>query len=262
MELTKQEKRKLFHSFLFPSLFVFTLWLIKSCETIFEINNLYRYGIYPRTLIGVSGVFFSPLLHAGWEHLSSNTLPVLILGSFLFYFYRPLSYKIFLLIYFASGIWIWAFARPSFHIGASGLIYGLSMFLFASGIMRKDFRLMGISALVVFLYGSIFMSMFPLVKKEISWESHLLGALAGLVTAFYYRKQGPQRPQYSWENELEEDDISEDALDFNDGGNIVSAENSIQSEAETPFEIDKDNSIPPIIFRYHFKEKDDENKKD
>ena len=106
------------------------------------------------------------------------------------------------------------------------------------------------------------MSMFPLVKKEISWESHLLGALAGLVIAFYYRKEGPQRPQYSWENDLEDDDVSEDALDFNGGGNIVSAENSIQSEAETPFEIDKDNSIPPIIFRYHFKEKDNEYKKD
>lgn len=250
MSLTSQEKSKLFHSFLFPALFVFVLWLIKSCEFVFDLENLYRWGIYPRETGGLRGILFSPLLHGDWEHLFSNTIPVFVLSSLLFYFYRPLSYRIFFLIYLISGFWIWVFARPSFHIGASGLIYGLSMFLFTSGVFRKDLRLLGVSALVLFLYGSIFMGMFPFIKREVSWESHLLGALAGLMLAFYYRKEGPQRPVYPWEHEMEEEEEPADNSKYDE---LLNDESGNPDDVPPSKENFKDSAISNFTIHYHYR---------
>ena len=113
------------------------------------------------------------------------------------------------IIYILSGICVWLGGRESWHIGASGIVYGLASFLFFSGVFRRDANLLTIGIIVVFLYGSMFWGIFPL-KPEISWESHLWGAVSGLALAFYYRHQGPVRPVASWENEPEELDSDEE----------------------------------------------------
>jgi membrane associated rhomboid family serine protease len=90
------------------------------------------------------------------------------------------------------------------HIGASGVIYGLAAFLFLSGIISHNISLLTISLIVAFLYGGLLWGIFPL-KPEISWESHLWGALSGLALAVLFRKSAPTKP----EDREEEDDVVE-----------------------------------------------------
>ena len=180
------------------------IWLVKITEIVFE-TNFIRYGIYPRNSEGLIGILFYPLIHGDFNHLINNSIPLLILGAGLFYFYKPIAYKIYFWIYIISGIWIWAAARESYHIGASGLVYGFASFIFFSGLIRKYPKLMVLSLLVVFLYGGMVWGIFP-IDLSISWEGHLMGSIAGLLLAIYYRNTGPKREQYSWEMEEEKDD--------------------------------------------------------
>jgi membrane associated rhomboid family serine protease len=183
---------------------VFVIWLVKIIEVIMH-TSFAKYGLFPLELEGLRGIVFSPLIHSGFRHLFNNSFPILFLGTALFYFYRNLSYRVFFLIYLLSGLWLWFFGRSAYHIGASGLIYGMASFLFFSGIFRKYIRLMAISLLVVFFYGSLIWGIFPL-KENVSWEAHLMGAIAGFILAIYYRNEGPQRPKYTWEEEDEEEE--------------------------------------------------------
>ncbi len=200
------ERKRFYHSLVFPFFFVLVIWMVKLSELVLGIS-LVHFGIYPNSPEGLIGIITSPLIHADFEHLYANTVPMLTLGVGLFYFYNKISYKVFFLIYLITGLWVWFGAREAYHIGASGIIYGLASFIFASGIIRRDMRLLAISFITVFLYGSMIWGIFPIYKK-ISWESHLMGALAGIVLAFIYRKEGPQRIRYAWEDEPADDEPS------------------------------------------------------
>ncbi len=175
--------------------------------------ELYWLGVYPRTPKGLHGVLLTPFVHADLKHLLSNSIPLLVLGTGVIYFYRNLSYKVFLIVWIASGICLWVAGRPSYHIGASGVVYGLASFLFFSGAIRRDPRLAAISLVVVFLYGGLIWGIFP-IWPNISWEGHLFGGVAGLACALAYRHQGPKRPVYSWE--LEEEGNEEGSHENND----------------------------------------------
>jgi membrane associated rhomboid family serine protease len=198
------EKRKIIRSILYPSLFVLIIWLVKLFEITFGVD-LIRFGLYPRTYSGLIGIATCPLIHSSFNHLFSNSIPLLVLGIIIFYFYRSIAFSVFFWVYLMSGVWLWAAGREAYHVGASGLVYGFASFLFFSGIFRKDRTLMVLSLLVVFLYGSLIWGIFP-IRPEISWESHLLGSLAGLITAFYFKKEGPQPPRFEWPEEDENDD--------------------------------------------------------
>lgn len=197
----RNQRSRLFFSLFYPALFVALLWLILLYEYVSG-NSLSEYGIYPRTLHGLIGIVAAPLLHANADHLLSNTVPLLILGSIMFYFYRTIAFQVFFWVYLMTGVWVWAAARSNYHIGASGLVYGFIAFLFFSGIFRRDNRLMALSLFVVFLYGSSVWGIFPLVSS-ISFESHLLGALAGLISAYNFRKEGPPVRVYDLGDEEE-----------------------------------------------------------
>jgi len=203
-----QEKKKFYYSLLFPAFFVIIIWLIKITETVLD-AHFYTLGIYPLRVENLHGIITAPLVHGDWGHLAANTFPLLVLGVGLFYFYRPISIKVFVLIYLFSGVWLWLGGRPSYHIGASGLIYGLAAFLFFSGLLRKNTRLMAISLLVVFLYGGLIWGVLP-IDSKISWEGHLYGGIAGVILAFYYKDRGPQRKKYEWEIEEELEEKGED----------------------------------------------------
>jgi membrane associated rhomboid family serine protease len=198
-------RKKLFLSMLIPGVFVFLMWLVKIIEVLFDLD-LSNFGIYPLILEGLPGIIFSPFIHADFGHLFNNSLPLFFLGTALFYFYSEIAVKVSLWTYFLTGVLVWVAGRSAWHIGASGLIYGFASFLFFSGIIRKYFRLVALSLLIVFLYGSMVWGIFPNIYKEVSWESHMLGFISGIILAVAYRKEGPQQPVYEWLDEEEEDE--------------------------------------------------------
>jgi membrane associated rhomboid family serine protease len=203
------EKAKILNSILIPTFFVIFLWLVKLSEIIFHLDFAI-YGIMPLKISGLIGIIAAPLIHGDIAHLSANSVPMWVLMATLLYFYRPIAWKVFLLIYLITGFWVWVWARESYHIGASGVVYGLATFLFLSGIFRKESRLMAISMFIIFTYGSLVWGIFPQLfpHKNISWESHLMGIVAGVVIAVFYKNEGPQRSKFTWEieDELPEDD--------------------------------------------------------
>lgn len=207
--MKQEEKLRIISSMLYPTLFVALMWLVKVAELIFDIRFSYL-GVLPMHIEGLTGIVTSPFVHGDLAHLSANTIPVWVLGSVLFYVYRPIAWKVFLLIWLITGLWVWFWGREAHHIGASGIVYGLASFLFFSGIFRRDVHLLAITFLVAFLYGSMVWGIFPdlFPEKNISWESHLMGLLAGLVLALFFKSEGPQRKKYSWE--LEEDDLPDE----------------------------------------------------
>jgi hypothetical protein len=121
----------------------------------------------------------------------------------LFYHYRTIATKSFLFIYIFAGLMTWLLARDSYHVGMSGVIYGLTSFLVASGFFRKSMRISAISLVVIFLYGSTVWGIFP-NAPNVSWEGHAMGLIAGLMIAYYFRNSGPQpaKLQYEIEEEL------------------------------------------------------------
>ncbi len=198
-------RKKLLLNMIIPGIFVLLMWLVKLIEVLFD-TDFYRFGIYPLTMKGLPGILFSPFIHASFAHLFSNTVPLFFLALALFYFYSEVALKVFIWTYFLTGILVWVGGREAWHIGASGVVYGLASFLFFSGIIRRYFRLIALSLLIVFLYGSMVWGLFPGVYQNVSWESHMLGFFSGIILAVVYRKQGPQKPVYEW---LDEDEPSE-----------------------------------------------------
>ena len=199
-------RKKLFLSMLIPGVIVFLMWLVKIIEVLFDLD-FSRFGIYPLSLEGLPGIIFSPFIHADFGHLFNNSLPLFFLGTALFYFYSEIAVKISLWTYFLTGLLVWLAGRSAWHIGASGLIYGLASFLFFSGIIRRYFRLVALSLLIVFLYGSMVWGIFPNIYKDVSWESHMLGFISGILLAVVYRNEGPRQPIIEWPDEDEEIDI-------------------------------------------------------
>jgi membrane associated rhomboid family serine protease len=206
--IDQETEKKIFkYSLIIPVFIVIIFWVVKIIENLYELDFT-TFGILPLHAEGLPGILLSPFIHSSYDHLLSNSIPFLILTFALLYFYRALAYRIFFFIYILSGVCVWLGGRESWHIGASGIVYGLASFLFFSGVFRKDANLLTIGIIVVFLYGSMFWGIFP-IKPEISWESHLWGAMSGLMMAFYYRHAGPVRPAASWESEPEEEDDEE-----------------------------------------------------
>ncbi len=181
------EKQKLKFALVFPITFIVGMWLVYF---IFWWLNLEMsiIGVAPQKLKGVIGILFSPFAHGSIAHITSNTVSFMILSLALFYFYRLIAYRVFLINWLISGVLLWIGGRGSVHIGASGIVYGLAFFLFFSGVFRRDKKLGAISMIVVFLYGSMIWGMMP-QQTNISWEGHLFGAIAGLSLAWYYRKK-------------------------------------------------------------------------
>lgn len=194
---------------LLPSLvFVSFVWLVFLVDYtgLFD-DRFSQWGIRPGEVSGLKGIFFSPFIHTTFSHLLSNTLPLLILIWFLFYFYSKIASTVFVLLWFLSGFITWSIGRGSIHVGASGLVFAILFFLFFSGIFRRYIPLVAVSMIVAFIYGSTVWSIFPLtelVDPSISWEGHLAGAVSGLSLSVVFRKQGPQKPPVQWEETDEE----------------------------------------------------------
>lgn len=178
----------IFEKALIPFRLVFIMWLV----FVIQITNGYSLGflgVAPRSLPGMVGILTAPMVHADLVHLLGNTLPVLFLGSVLFFFYEALARRVFFSCYLITNALVWVFSpNPNYHIGASGLVYGLAAFLMLFGIFRRSTGALAISVGVSIAYGGIFFGMIP-KQPGVSWESHLAGALVGISAAIYFRKK-------------------------------------------------------------------------
>lgn len=176
--------RTVIGSSVIPLRLVFLMWLCFFLERTYS-PGISHFGISPRTVEGLVGIFVSPMIHGDILHLVSNSIPLLFLGSLLFYFYRPIATNVFFRAYFWTNILVWLFARPANHIGASGVVYALAFFLIFFGLFRRDFQSILITLVTVALYGSVFYGILP-GDPVISWESHFGGALVGIASAITF----------------------------------------------------------------------------
>ena len=213
--MNTSEKKEIFSILFIPFLFLLVMWLVKLIELQFDLSFV-TFGVSPQTLKGLRGLLFSPFIHKDLTHLFNNSYPILILGGLLFSIYRKIALPIFVWLFFISGFWLWIIGRPSFHIGASGIIYALASFLCISGVIRKNPRLAAVSLIIIFLYGSMIWGIIP-TKEPISWEGHLAGFVAGILVAVFYRNEGPPHKKYQWEidEELEKQEIKENKIEIN-----------------------------------------------
>ena len=241
----KAERKKFLGSLVIPLIIVTIMWVVKTIEWSFGIY-LGRFGITPHTARGLIGIFTLPFLHGNWEHLLSNTIPIIVLGTALYYCYPSLANRVMLITYLGSGLLTWCIGDPSTtHIGASALVYGLNLFLITSGFIRGNRMLIVISLIMVFLYGSFIWGMIPslAIPQNISWEGHLSGALIGILLAIFLRKEGPQKEVYHWEEDDEEDDDS----------NGSASDDSTDSTSEKPYWDVPTPSNDELTVRYRFR---------
>jgi membrane associated rhomboid family serine protease len=150
------------------------------------------YGIVPRKVSGLIGIFTSPFVHANWPHLFSNTPPLVILISMLLYFHYKSAGLVVVIISLSTGILVWFLARPVSHIGISGVLYGLVGFIGSNGIFRKDIQSISLSLIVLVYFGGMATGLVP-GQEKISWESHLFGVLSGIITSFFMRHNRPNQ---------------------------------------------------------------------
>ena len=174
-----------------------------------------RGAIIPLTPEGLKGVLFAPLLHGNLEHLVGNSLPIVILMFLLFQFYPKIAKQVLVTGWLATGLLVWLLppidiftGRYNYGciIGASGIVYVLAFFLFFGGVFRWNTKLLTISLLVALYYGGLIWGVFPeeffyrlSAPSKISWQSHLSGAVVGVVLAFIFRKSGERKKRYIWE---------------------------------------------------------------
>lgn len=204
---------------LYPLLFVMLLWLVFWFEIMYGYNFV-KYGIYPLKLKGLRGIVFSPFIHSSIQHLYHNTIPLFVLSAALFYFYRPIAWKILLYGVILSGAFTWLIGRSAYHIGASGLIYVLFGFTFFKGVFTKHYRLIALSLVVIFLYGGMVVYALP-IQEDISWEGHLSGLVTGLLFAIVFKKDIARPKKFEWEQDGYNE--AEDAFlrHFDENGNFI-----------------------------------------
>jgi len=234
----------------YPLAFVFAIWVVFWYQVRFD-SGIRHYGIYPQKVEGLLGVFTSPFIHSSLDHLYHNTIPLFVLSMALFYFYRKIAWPVLLFGTLLSGLLTWFIGTSGNHIGASGVIYVLVSFIFFKGIFAKHYRLIALSLIIVFLYGSMIWYVFP-VKDNMSWEGHLGGLLTGLLFALIFRNHIAKPERYVWETETYNEDDDPFMKHFDENGNFIEFEPEIESEDEKHSE----NSTPPII-NYTFKTSED-----
>lgn len=217
---------------IYPVFIVLVIWSVFSFEIHYNVN-FSSYGIYPQTLKGLRGIVFSPFIHGSIQHIYQNTVPLFVLSMALFYFYKPIAWKVLVFGILLSGFFTWCIGRPSYHIGVSGLIYVLVSFIFFKGILTKYYRLVALSLLVIFLYGSMIWYTLP-IDEGISWEGHLSGLVTGLLFALFFRKTIAKPKKYAWEQSDYNEANDPFLKQFDANGNFIEyVETDVEQEQPT-----------------------------
>ena len=207
------EKRKLFHALAKSLIVCALLWIVFLINTTFALN-WNDFGMSPRTVKGLYGIVTMHFLHANFEHLISNSLPLFFLCFGIFYYFLQKGIIIVIVNLLFTGIFTWILGRFGIHIGASGLVYALAFFLVAISLIKMETSMLAYTLVIIFLHGSLVWGFFPQLfpDKHISWEGHLAGAITGVLLAFFYRNEGPQKKKY-FEDEEQEENL--DDFNFN-----------------------------------------------
>ena len=201
-----ENKKISFNIFILPLFISIIMALVKMIEIKYG-YNLSTYGLFPKDVKSLIGIILCPFIHGSTHHLFNNLIPLFFLLSAMIHFYDNLAYYIYILIHILAGLLLWFIGREVYHIGASGIVYGLATFMFFSGIFRKNIQLLSFSLLITFLYGSMVWGIFPeTVKPGVSWEAHLSGAIIGFVLSIFFLKKGPQKKKYEWEDDEDNED--------------------------------------------------------
>ena len=191
----QEENSRFAHSFLPGALFVVLLWLISLLQYLTD-ASLSWLGILPRNFFGLIGILTAPLIHSGLVHLLSNSFPLVLLPGFILFMHRQVALRVFAFVYFFSGLMTWFIGRPAYHVGASGVIYGLAGFLLFNGLLRRDRPALAVSMAILFLYGGLFYGLFP-AEERVSWEGHLGGLVSGLLAAILFVEEKPAAAKHT-----------------------------------------------------------------
>ncbi|NVK09652.1 MAG: rhomboid family intramembrane serine protease [Tenacibaculum sp.] len=223
--------------FTIPLLFVFVIWFVYWLEIKFG-WNFNKLGVYPRNFSGLKGVFCSPFIHSDTNHLFNNSVPLFVLSACIFYFYKEVAVKVLLYGGVITGLLTWIIARESYHIGASGIVYLLFSFVLFSGIIKKNYRLVAVSFITIFLYGSMVWYVLP-IKEGMSWEGHLSGLITGIILALLYKNKGIVKEIFEF-SKTEFDDM------FDEDGNYV-----------PPIIEEEEIELKEIKYRYIYKKEEE-----
>lgn len=233
---------------LYPLVMLFAVWLVFWYQVRID-HSIKSFGIRPQKVEGLMGIFTSPFLHGDINHLYNNSIPLFVLSLALFYFYKKIAWKVIVYGILLSGLLTWTIAKSGNHIGASGLIYVVVSFIFFKGIFAKHYRLIALSLMVVFLYGSLIWYVFP-VKAGMSWQGHLGGLISGFIFALIFRKQIAKPERYKWEDPDYDEENDPFMKHFDDNGNFIELEP----------EVDQDSNLESnegVEIRYDYKENKD-----
>ncbi len=162
--------------------FTALLWVIEIVDVAVD-NRLDQYGVQPRSDEGLLGILFAPLLHGGWDHLSANSGPLLVLGFLALAagLLRGLAATAVIWVVGGVGVWLVAGSNTN-HIGASGLVFGFLVYVVVRGVVNRRFWEIALGVLVLFIYGGVLWGVLP-GQPGISWQGHLFGAIGGAIAA-------------------------------------------------------------------------------
>ncbi|MEP5253597.1 MAG: rhomboid family intramembrane serine protease [Winogradskyella arenosi] len=221
---------------IYPLMLLFSIWLVFWYQVRVD-SGIKAFGIRPQKIEGLLGIVTSPFLHGDIHHIYNNSISLLVLSVALFYFYRRIAWKVIGFGIVLSGFLTWLIADSGNHIGASGLIYVLVSFIFFKGIFAKHYRLIALSLVVIFFYGSMIWYVFP-IKNGMSWQGHLGGLITGLIFALFFRRQIAKPERYQWEapDYNEEDDPF--MKHFDENGNFIPFEPEPEVNLEADAEVE------------------------
>lgn len=158
------------------------MWTIELVDTVLLDDELQGNGIVPRDLSGIDGIAYAPFLHLGWPHLIANTVPFLVLGGLVSLWGWRRWLAVTLIVIVIGGAATWLVARSAIHIGASGLVFGYFGFLLAAVFYERRLWPVVPAVIAIVAYGSaVVTGLAP--TDGVSWEGHLLGAIAGVLAA-------------------------------------------------------------------------------
>ncbi len=166
---------------------------------------LHAVTVNPGSTAGLVGVLTAPLLHGSPGHLLANATALLLLGTLAMTVYPCATLRALPLLWLGAGLGAWVLGEPgSHHLGASGVTHGLGFLVFVLGLLRRDRAAIAAGMIAFLFYGGMLLTIFP-QEAGVSWESHLGGAMAGVLSAFLLRRSDPMpaRRKYSWEIEEE-----------------------------------------------------------
>lgn len=170
------------HNSIYLLTFISVLWIINIVNWALG-GPLFFVGLIPRSINGLFGIFIAPLLHGSVNHLFFNSIPLFLLANFVMLEGLPLFFKVTTFIVLISGSLLWTFGRAGNHIGASGVIVGYWSYLLLNAYLQGTLLAIMLGVVCIYYFGGLALSVIPGKVRE-SWEGHLFGAIAGVITAY------------------------------------------------------------------------------